>query len=81
MKKIDFKDADCRWETGKPDELRVTPKKTDAGKQLAKELTARFGQVVESTGHSVTRYRIERKLAGVFTLTSARGLPRCTQEE
>ena len=81
MKKVDFKDAVCRWEPGKPDELRVTPKKTTAGKQLAKELTALFGQVVESTGHSVTRYRIESKRAGVFTLTSARGLPRCTQAE
>ena len=47
MKKVDFKDADCRWETGKPDELRVTPKKTKAGKLLAKTLTSLFGQVVE----------------------------------
>ena len=74
--KVDFKDADCRWETGKPDELRVTPKKTVAGKLLAKTLTALFGRVVESKGQSVTRYRIESKRAGVFTLTSARGLPR-----
>ena len=81
MRKVDFKDAVCRWEPGDPDELRATPKKADAGELLAKELTALFGQVVESTGHSVTRYRIVKKQFGVFVLTSARGLPRCTQEE
>jgi len=76
MKKVDFKDAVCCWVAGNPDWLHVATKDTDAGKQLAKELTARLGQVVESTGHSVTRYRIESKRAGVFVLTSARGLPR-----
>ena len=43
---------------------------------LRAALTPDSGKVVESTGHSVTRYRIESKRAGVFTLTSARGLPR-----
>ena len=76
MKKVDFKDAVCRWVVGKPDELRVTPHKTKAGEKLALELTALFGRVVESKGQSITRYRIESKRAGVFTLTSARGLPR-----
>ena len=74
--KVDFKDADCRWEPGDPDELRVMPHKTKSGKQLAKDLTALFGRVVESKGQSITRYRIESKRAGVFVLTSARGLPR-----
>ena len=74
--KIDFKDADCRWEPGDPDELRVTPRKIKAGAKLAKELSALFGRVVESKGQSITRYRIESKRAGVFVLTSARGLPK-----
>lgn len=71
---IDFRAADCRWEQGKPDELHVTPHKTDEGKQLVKDLTELMGQTVScDKSYSKTRYLIVRKVGSVFVLVKADG--------
>ena len=81
--RLDFKPSDCRWNPGavlngvkQPDELHVTPDDSWAGRELAAYLTAEMGNTVQSVGHSVTPYLVDRVEDGVFILTNARTNPR-----
>ena len=71
--RLDLKGATCRWHQSKPDQLHVEPEDSGDGDKLFAYLAAALGKTVQSVGHSVTPYLVDRVEDGVFILTNARG--------